>query len=61
MTSRDVGNAVAASGRPPMLVRIAIEEVLPILRELIRGRVWYVRLGANVLIRALEDYVKDGT
>lgn len=56
MTTADVDNAVGDSGLFARDFCRALDLVLPVLRKLKEGRPWWLRMGMNTLIGALEGY-----
>ena len=56
MKAADVEAALVVTGRPPPHFCLAVASVLPVLRELAKARVWWLRWGVNALIGALDEY-----
>lgn len=59
MTGADVGAAADVLGIKGPSACQAIGVVLPLLRELTKGRAWWLRYGMAALVRALEQYHRD--
>lgn len=56
MKAQDVALAVDAADLFPRDFCTALDKVIPVLRKLKEGRPFWLRLGMNALIGALEAY-----